>query len=252
MSASKLKPSPGHLTKTPALVRLLDGSLVRRIKLARALTALGYDVIEGDHDPASLIVNGRCDLLLIEADQAPGAPWPVEDLCKLARAHWRSCAIVLLVADGDQWPQGRREEAGIDAAFAKPLKADALHACLQTLLSKPEPETPLLDVSVLASLERLGGRAFVAELIEQFASECEALPQALELAAKARDDYAFCALLHALRSAAGNLGATRVFARCLAWRDLGAMDLAQDGMGRVALLRADLAQTLIALRALPG
>jgi two-component system sensor histidine kinase RpfC len=132
------------------------------------------------------------------------------------------------------------------------VTTDALHACLQTLLGTPEPLAPLLDMRILVDLERLGGRAFVAELVEQFAIECEALPQALELAAKARDDYAFCALLHALRSAAGNLGASRVFARCLAWRELSAMDLAQDGDCRVAILRDDLAQTIIALRALPG
>ncbi len=251
MSAGKRRPSPGHLTKAPALVRLLDGSLVRRFKLARALTEFGYDVIEGDHDPVSLIGDGRCDLLLIEADQAPGALWPVEDLCQIARAHWRDCVIVQLAGEED-WSKERCRLSGITAALSKPVTTDALHACLQALLSTPEPLAPLLDMGILIDLERLGGRAFVAELVEQFAIECEALPQALELAAKARDDYAFCALLHALRSAAGNLGASRVFARCLAWRELSAMELAQDGDCRVAILRDDLAQTIIALRALPG
>lgn len=235
--------------KAPALVRLLDGSRVRRFKLARALAAFGYDVDEAGYDPASLVRDGPCDLLLIEADQAPGGLWRLDEACRLARAHWRACAIVLLVADETQWPQERRAAAGIDALLRKPITPDALHARLQALLHKLEPEAPLLDLRILEDLERLGGRAFVAELIGQFAHECEALPQALELAAQAGDDFAFCALLHALRSAAGNLGASRIFARCLAWRQATAPELAQDGAGRVALLRADLAQTLVALRA---
>lgn len=251
MSAGKLKPSPGYLRNAPALVRLLDDSRVRRFKLARALTALGYDVIEGNHDPASLILNGRCDLLLIDADQAPGALWPIEDLCQMARARWRDCVIALMTGDED-WTKERCRLSGITAALRKPVTPDALHACLQALLSTPEPLAPLLDIGILVDLERLGGRVFVAELVEQFAIECEALPQALALAAKARDAHSFCALLHALRSAAGNLGALRIFARCLSWRELSAVDLAQDGESCVAILRDELAQTIIALRALPG
>lgn len=252
MSKSQAGPSARLSTQTPARVRLMDESRLRRFVLARALRAFGYEVTEGDCDPVSLVEDGPCDLLLIDADQAPGALCSLDDACKTARAHWPDCAIALLVADDDQWPQDRREDAGVDAALRKPVEPSALHACLEALLEKPAPEAPLLDLRVLADIERLGGRAFVAGLIEQFAGECETLPDALDLAAKARDDYAFCALLHALRSAAGNLGASRVFARCLAWRDLGALELSQDGESRVAILREDLAQTLVALRALPG
>jgi hypothetical protein len=82
--------------------------------------------------------------------------------------------------------------------------------------------------------------------------KCEALPKALESAALSGDAQAFGALLHALRSAAGNLGASRIFARCLAWRETSAAELARDGAARVAILRADFAQTLVALRAFAG
>lgn len=230
---------------------MLDDSKVRRFKLARALSALGYDVIASGHDPGALVDDGPCDLLLIEADQAPGAHWRLDDLCRLARAHWRSGVIALLVADASQWPQERAEAAGLDAILRKPVTGEALHAFFEPLLRRRQPEA-LLDMGVLRDLENLGGRAFVAELIGQFARECEALPQALELAALAGDDDAFCTILHALRSAAGNLGASRIFARCLEWREASKLELAQDGARRIAILRADLAQTLVAMRAFAG
>ncbi len=256
MSGRELKHTgPAPWPRSLALVRLLDDSRVRRFKRARALARLGYEVIESAAEPASLTGDGACDLLLIEADQAPGALWTLDDLSRLGRAHWPHCAIALLGADANAWPRARLAAAGIDEGLDKSFAPEDLGCVLQAASAAREsapPDAPLLDPHVLDGLERLGGRAFIAELIEQFAQECEALPKALESAALSGDAQAFGALLHALRSAAGNLGASRIFARCLAWRETSAAELARDGAARVAILRADFAQTLVALRAFAG
>lgn len=243
-------------TRTRTLARLLDDSRVRRFKRARTLERLGYEVIEAAAEPASLTGQGACDLLLVEADQAPCALWTLDDLCRLGRAHWPHCAIVLLGADANGWPKARLAAAGIDEALHKSFAPEELRAVLlgvrhaAPVACEASPlDAPILDPHVLHGLERLGGAAFIAELIEQFVQECEALPKALETAALSGDAHAFGALLHALRSAAGNLGASRIFDRCLAWRETSAAELAVDGAARVAILRSDFTQTLIALRA---
>ena len=256
MSVNELKQiEPASWQQKRVLVRLLDDSRVRRFKRARALTRLGYEVIESAAEPASLMGRGACDLLLVEADQAPGALWTLDDLSRLGRAHWPHCTIVLLGADASAWPSARLASAGIDEALDTSFAPEDLRGVLQAACAARQsspPDAPLLDLHVLDGLERLGGRAFIAELIEQFAQECEALPKALESAALSGDAQAFGALLHALRSAAGNLGASRIFARCLAWRETSAAELADYGAARVAILRADFVQTLVALRAFAG
>jgi hypothetical protein len=126
-------------------------------------------------------------------------------------------------------------------ALASPpagLSADSFFAC----------DEPLVDEAVTLGLLRLGGAAFLSSLLDQFSVECAYAPPALSAALQAGDPASFHALLHGLGSAAGNMGARRVFVRCAAWRHADAAFLAAHGHDFLALLAEDLARSLVALR----
>ena len=89
-------------------------------------------------------------------------------------------------------------------------------------------DAPLIDDATVSALLRLGGERFLGALLDQFALECAMAPPALCAALRAGDVETFHALLHGLGSAAGNLGARRVFARCVAWRAASAAHLARS------------------------
>jgi HPt (histidine-containing phosphotransfer) domain-containing protein len=109
-------------------------------------------------------------------------------------------------------------------------------------------DAPLVDEKTVAALLQLGGVEFLSSLLDQFAIECALTPPALCAALRADDWESFHALLHGLGSAAGNIGARRVFLRCWDWRSAGPSLLATEGDAFLAALAEDLARSLVALR----
>lgn len=109
-------------------------------------------------------------------------------------------------------------------------------------------DAPMIDEETVAALLRLGGVEFLSGLLDQFTVECAMTPPALSAALRAADWENFHALLHGLGSAAGNIGARRVFMRCCDWRAASPSLLAADGDAFLAALTEDLARSLVALR----
>jgi hypothetical protein len=109
-------------------------------------------------------------------------------------------------------------------------------------------DAPFVDEAAVGALVQLGGADFLSGLLDQFAIECAMTPPALSAALRAGDYESFHAMLHGLGSAAGNIGARRVFARCLAWRAASPRRLSTDGDAFLAVLAEDLARSLVALR----
>jgi two-component system sensor histidine kinase RpfC len=66
----------------------------------------------------------------------------------------------------------------------------------------------------------------------------------------ASGDYkAFREQLHALRSAAANIGARGIYEMCLAWRNIAPEDLADQGEMYLKGLREEFKRVCVALRA---
>lgn len=127
---------------------------------------------------------------------------------------------------------------------------------LTQLLRRPppppaaSPSEPILDPAGLASLRALGDEAFVRDVAEQFITEGRLLMLRVAQATADRNISEFSAHLHALRSSAANVGARRLFALCLAWRNLDASELAGSvGSTRLHVLQQEFETACDVLRA---
>jgi two-component system sensor histidine kinase RpfC len=116
----------------------------------------------------------------------------------------------------------------------------------------PASASPALHESTLRDLQALGGDEFVSELIDGFFVDAEAVLVELRHAVTLGDVDAFRDQLHAVRSGAANIGAQAVYELCLAWRQIGAEELARSGAAHVGAIEAeftrakDAAQTYLA------
>lgn len=126
---------------------------------------------------------------------------------------------------------------GLDDVLQTPVNLDALAACLTRLSSvADETETPAasepapsFNIAALRDLETLGGAEFARDIAQQFLDDAVGLLANIRAAAEACDEAAFRDQAHALRSCAANVGARAIYEHCLAWRDLDAATLAQQG-----------------------
>jgi two-component system sensor histidine kinase RpfC len=105
-----------------------------------------------------------------------------------------------------------------------------------------------LNLIALEELLKLGGKPFVAELVDEFAREGVLMLDELQVAVAANDLHMFGERIHALRSCAANIGAQSVFERCVAWRDTTAEELVVHGEDYLQLLRSDFDAALVHLQ----
>jgi two-component system sensor histidine kinase RpfC len=106
------------------------------------------------------------------------------------------------------------------------------------LVPEPDHETPdhaapvckaTIRRETLRKLEQLGGRPFVEELIKQFTTDTEDMLRGLKLALSKNDASEFDDQLHAMRSAAGNIGAESIYYICLSVKQITCDKLESKG-----------------------
>ncbi len=100
-------------------------------------------------------------------------------------------------------------------------------------------EVAAIERRAIDDLRRLGGDAFVQEVVGQFFRDAETIVSALAQHVQARDVHAFQEDAHALRSCAANIGAMSVYQLCLAWRQTSESQLAEDGASFIERLSAE-------------
>lgn len=140
-------------------------------------------------------------------------------------------------------------------ALARRASAEACEPAPRAAVAEPPAPAPpptaddarvpvegeAIDASVLESLRKLGGDAFVAEVVSQFISEGVLCLLKLAQAIAEGDVNEYAAQIHALRSSAANVGAQRLYKLCLEWRALAAGDLEACGAPRFVLLQKEFA-----------
>jgi two-component system sensor histidine kinase RpfC len=160
----------------------------------------------------------------------------------------------------------------MDACITKPIEPNRLLEIIATLVpdeGKPAQEmassaeianysaarprlraatTSAVDVQTLNALEELGGKDFVDELASQFIKDGSEVLDALAEAATLGDLAAFREQLHALRSAAANIGARGIYEMCLGWRHIAPEDFAIRGEGHLKKLNEEFERVRMALR----
>jgi two-component system, sensor histidine kinase and response regulator len=158
--------------------------------------------------------------------------------------------IPIIAATAHAMPEDRETvlAAGMDAYLAKPIRPIELFETLENLVAR-NSKRAVEVVNRSALLEGVGGNPrLLRKLIGIFLKDCPRMLAALRRALKAKDAHALERAAHALKGAAGNLGANGLVD---AARDLetmakeGRLDSALPAFGRI---KAELAILRKALR----
>ena len=241
--------------------------------IRKILERAGHEVAIANNgeEAVARMRGGSFNLVLMDVNMPVMNGIEATKLYRFASIGQARLPIVALTADATPEAWARCEEAGMDACATKPIEPakllDLIDSVvpmaedrgdvrdLQTEVSLFVDEAPALDAAApldeetLHNLEALGGIEFVAELTRQFEADSASLMQSLQEAAANEDVYGYREQAHALRSAAANVGAARVFAFCLELRAVTAQELALNGEARTRQLAEEVALALTQLGA---
>jgi len=259
----------GRETKTAARILVADDNRINRLILEQILESAGYetDVVSDGESALQRLAAGRYQAAVLDLHM-PGLDGV--DLLRRYRLLKAGVPIpiVMLTADVTFDAKSDCAEAGADAFLTKPVTAETLLSTLERLIHErqvrhlptqatdadgtlAEFETPALDVSVLAELDRLcRDPSRLLAVIETFETEGEAMLARIAETVAARNHPAFTEWVHALKGNAMNVGALRLAAACQRAEAAGVLDFRQQGVERVREIGEQLVAARQALRAL--
>ena len=237
-SGPQAPPTPAEGADAPAqrklrIVALEPVATTRRV-LQFLITRPGHDFVGVDSlEAATQALETPSDLVLVALNNL--CEPPAETVARLREACGAADAEIVGLAE-DARPD-LAASFDLDDILQTPVNLDALAAHLARLSrvaeeagspSASEP-APSFNIAALRDLETLGGVEFARDIAKQFLDDAIGLLDNIRTAAEACDEAAFRDQAHALRSCAANVGARSIYEHCLAWRDLDAATLAQQG-----------------------
>ena len=255
-------------------ILVAEDKRTNQIVIAKILDRAGHRVTLVDNGEAALdmLEMQEFDLVLMDVNMPVMNGIEATKLYRFAALGRPHVPVVALTADATEEVARRCEEAGMDACITKPIEPNRLLEVIATLVpdeGMPPQETPssatitsypagrprlhsttpsAIDVQTLDALEQLGGKEFVDELASQFIQDGGEILDVLAEAAAAGDLSAFREQLHALRSAAANIGARGIYEMCLGWRSIAPEDFAIRGEAHLKKLNEEFERVRMALR----
>ena len=207
-------------------VRLLvvEDNPVNQKVAVRQLERLGYSAQVASNGLEAVEITSRIAFDLIFMD----CQMPEMDGFEATRAIRRRengqarIPIVALTANALAGDRERCLAAGMDDYLSKPVSERDLAATLERWVSHPGPgevvQQPPLDEAVLQSLRALsfGAGDFLREVADLFLVDVPPRLESITAAAQRKDAAELASAAHALKSSAGNIGATRMHA--LSWK----------------------------------
>ena len=180
--------------------------------------------------------------------------------------------IVALTADATKQVGRRCKEANIDVCITGPIEPHRLLELIGTLVrnagkgpqcgsnanetadyasahpgSRTSP-VAAIDLHTLNSLDGLGGPEFVDELAAQFLDDASGILRELTEFMASGDVQEFCKRVHALRSAASNIGARGINELCLTWGQIALENFASLAETFLNELREEFERVRVALQ----
>jgi len=258
--------------RRPLSILVAEDKRTNQMVIAKILDRAGHRVTIVDNGEAALDILEAQDFDLILMDVNMPVMNGIEAtklyrFTSLGRPH---VPIVALTADATEEVKQRCREAGMDACATKPIEPHRLLQIIGTLVddaakgpravsnkgeavahAAPTPrivKEAAVDKDTINALESLGGKEFVDELAAQFIDDAADILRQLSDITAAGDTLAFREQLHALRSAAANIGARGIYEMCLAWRQIAPEDLASEGEGYLDKLREEFERVSVSLR----
>ncbi len=260
-------------------ILVAEDNRTNQMVIAKILEKAGHTVtlVDNGEQAVDTLRSVSFDIVLMDINMPVMNGIEATKLYRFAALGQKRIPIVALTADATDETRARCTEAGMDGCATKPIEARELLRLVAGLVAEeddgreagadaeqaavveetdgrvvalrdhPDFEEGVLRVEALRDLERLGGPEFVPELVRQFLGDARRLIDEVDAARRAGDVTAAREALHAMRSAAANVGAQRIYQTCLTWRRTTAEELREDGEARVAELRAELARARVLL-----
>ncbi|WP_165217062.1 hybrid sensor histidine kinase/response regulator [Affinirhizobium pseudoryzae] len=240
-------------------ILIADDNKTNQMVLGKILEMAGHhhEVVDDGEAAVERMLKGDLDLVLMDVNMPVMNGVEATKFYHFASLGSRKIPIIAVTADATGEAAERCREAGMAACVTKPIEPRALlDVIAQTLadaeplaVTNPSPQTPgfvedepvvehpVIDPSTCSALEKLGGSDFVETLLNQFADDSVSALNALAAAVAEEDVHGFRNSAHALRSAAANVGAMRIYQMCLEWREINDPQLAAEGERHVHHLR---------------
>jgi two-component system, sensor histidine kinase RpfC len=259
----------GREAKTAARILVADDNRINRLILEQMLESAGYevDIVSDGETALRRLVAGRYQAAVLDLHM-PGLDG--DDLLRRYRLMQAGVRmpIVMLTADATFGAKSDCADAGADAFLTKPVTAEILLSTLERLIHErqvrqlpvPAPaadgaldddEKPVLDVSVLAELDRLCRNPVkLMAVVETFETEGETLLAHIAETVAAHNHSAFMEWVRALKGNAMNIGAMRLAAICQQAEVGGVLDFRQHGAKHVHDIGEQLVTARQTLRAL--
>ncbi len=259
----------------PRSILVAEDNRTNQMVVAKILERAGHHATIVDDGEAALdALNARdFDLVLMDVNMPVMNGIEATKLYRFSALGRPRVPIVALTADATEGAKQRCEEAGMDACVTKPIEPHRLLAIIDSLLrnAADAPQTALpagetaahtaerrsksaataaaVDVDALNKLESLGGKEFLDDLATQFLDDAADILHDLAKIMAAGDVHGFREQVHALRSAAANIGARGIYEMCLAWRQITPEDLANLGESHLKELREEFERVCVELQA---
>lgn len=260
-------------------ILVAEDNRTNRKVIAKILESAGHFsyLVENGDEALDILEARKFDLALLDVNMPVMSGLEAVKLYRFAHGNQPALPFLALTADATAEMRTRCHEAGFDAHLVKPIRADKLLDVIDTLVTEHEAGTrsapppdlgadgaasdrvvlqtagrdrdyPILDEAVLEDLAQLGGGSdFVAELTSDFLGDAEEIVRQLDKTVEEADFRGFRDEIHALRSAAANVGAVAIFHHCLGLNGIKREAFEQTGRENVAKLRTEVQQLRQAL-----
>jgi two-component system sensor histidine kinase RpfC len=256
--------------QAPLEILVADDNRINQKVMRKILERIGHEVAVADDGEAALeaMHERDFDLVLMDINMPVMNGIEATKLYRFGALGQRHVPIVALTADATPEIRVRCEAAGMDDCLTKPIEPARLVEIIERFRRPPADaargdrgeapgedaaasmalDIPAIEANKVAELHRLGGAAFVDDLVQQFLDDSRDVLRELAAAVEAGDAHAFREQAHALRSGAANIGARGVYEMCLAWRQVDGAALKTNGASYVRALQREFERVRSATR----
>ena len=251
----------------PMRILVADDQAANLMVLRRLLEKAGHRalVVDDGEEVLSALEAQSFDAVVIALHMPGGSGLEVLKQAQFMEAGRKRTPFIVLTADATPEARAECERAGAFAYLTKPVVVDRLLGRLAEIAEGVSPagaakeaqpaDAGMADGSVISQhiLDELREMGLGEEFVQRFLGECardarKCLAE-LETAGAAGQWDAFRDACHALKGAAGNMGAERLSEGASQGMRMHSDALVREWPGAVRLLRQQLEQALAALRA---
>ena len=261
-AAAVAPPPPSAAAAAPVggvKVLVAEDNPVNQLVAVKLLTRRGHTVTVANNGREALAALARDTFDLVLMDVQMPVMGGFEATAAIREAEMSTGAHVRIIAMTAHVMTGDRERcfaAGMDGYLSKPIDRRMLlavveqdEATTQALPRTRAPDAAPIDPEAL--MERLeGDRELFAEVVNLFLEDCPVRVAAIRTAIDRRDANLLRTTSHALKGAAANLSAARVFAVAETLERLGAESRLDAADAAWRTLSVETATLMIALRQL--